>query len=92
MPKVIITAEVENSASWEAGFRTHGDLFRSQGVTSPIHFTTSTANKVIICFELENPDMFMGMLGSAATAEAMAFDGVRVETVNVSVLDRQFNF
>ena len=26
MPKVIVTAQVEDSAKWEKGFRTHGDL------------------------------------------------------------------
>ena len=33
MAKVIVTAEVEDAAKWEEGFRTHGDLFRSQTTT-----------------------------------------------------------
>ena len=36
MPKVIVTAEVEDGAKWEEGFRTHGDHFRSMTVTAPI--------------------------------------------------------
>ena len=36
MAKVIITAEVEDVAHWERNFRTHGDLFRSQTVTTPV--------------------------------------------------------
>ena len=36
MPKVVITAEVEDTAKWEQGFRSHGDLFRSQTITTPI--------------------------------------------------------
>jgi hypothetical protein len=30
MPRVIITAQVEDAANWEQGFRTHGELFRSE--------------------------------------------------------------
>ena len=29
MPKVILTAQVQDPVKWEAGFRTHGDLFRT---------------------------------------------------------------
>ena len=29
MPKVVVTAQVEDAAKWEEEFRTHGDLFRS---------------------------------------------------------------
>ena len=27
MPNVVVTAQVEDSVKWEAGFRTHGELF-----------------------------------------------------------------
>ena len=37
MPKVVVTAQVENVVKWEAGFRTHGDLFRNAyTVTTPV--------------------------------------------------------
>ncbi len=36
MGKVLVTAQVENLEEWEAGFRTHGDLFKGQGIGSPI--------------------------------------------------------
>ena len=39
MPMVIITAELRDSAKWEANFRTHGDLFRSYALRAPVHFT-----------------------------------------------------
>ena len=29
MPKVAVTAQVEDSVKWEERFRTHGDLFRA---------------------------------------------------------------
>ncbi len=37
MPKVVVTAQVEDPAKWEEGFGTHGDLFRSQTITRPIN-------------------------------------------------------
>ena len=39
MPKVVVTAQVEDSVKWEAGFRTHADLFRNVlAVTAPVYF------------------------------------------------------
>ena len=49
MPKVILTAQVQDPVKWEAGFRTHGDLFRgSMFLRSPVHYTI-TGNEVAIC-------------------------------------------
>ena len=90
MPKVVITAQVEDNVKWEKGFRTHGSLFRSQTVTKPISFATIAGNQVAICAEPDNLDTFMQVLDSPATAEAMAFDGVKKETVKVFVLDKEF--
>jgi len=36
MPKVVVTAQVEDPVKWEKSFRTHGNLFRSQTVTNPL--------------------------------------------------------
>ena len=90
MPKVVVTAQVEDPVKWERGFRTHGDLFRSQSVTKPISFATIEGNQVGICAEPDDLDTFMKILDSPATAEAMAFDGVKRETVKVFVLDKEF--
>jgi len=89
MPRVIITAQVEDSAKWEEGFRTHGDLFRSQTV-SRVDFATTDENEVAICLEPEDFDKFMEIFESPATEEAMAADGVKRETVKVYVLDKEF--
>ena len=89
MTKIIVTAEVEDSARWEAGFRTHGDLFRSQTV-SRVEFATGEGNEVAVCFEPADFDKFMEIFESPATAEAMAFDGVKRETVKVYVMDKEF--
>ena len=89
MPRVVITAEVQDPVKWEKGFRTHADLFRSQTITKPINFATIAGNQVAVCLEPANLDTFMKVLDSPATAEAMAFDGVKRETVKVFVLDKE---
>ena len=88
MPKVIVTAQVQDPVKWEAGFRTHGDLLRTYTVRAPIRFTIA-GNEVAICMEPENLDTFRRAMESQATIEAMAFDGVKRETVKTFVLDRE---
>ena len=90
MAKVVVTAQVEDAVKWEKSFRTHGDLFRSQTVTKPINFATIAGNMVAVCAEPDNLDTFMKILNSSATADAMAADGVKRETVKVFVLDKEF--
>jgi len=87
--KVVITAEVEDPVKWERGFRTHGDLFKSQTVKKPIDFAIS-GNHVAVCTKPDDLDTFMKILDSPATAEAMEFDGVKRETVRVFILDKKF--
>ena len=90
MPKVVITAQVEDVAKWEEGFRTHGDLFRSQTVSKPIGIGVGDGNEVALYIEAEDLSTYMEILESQATADAMAFDGVKRETVRLFVLDREF--
>ena len=91
MPKVIVTAQVEDVVKWEAGFRTHGDLFRnSYTVTTPVGIAISEENEIAVCFEPEDLDKALEAIRSPATAEAMAVDGVKRETVKVYVMDKEF--
>ncbi len=92
MPKVVITAQVEDLVKWEKGFRTHGNLFRSQTVTRPIDFATIAGNEVAVCAEPDDLAAFMRIMDSPAVAEAMANDGVKRETVKMFVLDKQLKF
>ena len=89
MPKVVVTAQVEDPVKWEKNFRTHGALFKSQTVTTPVRFATTDGNHVAVCLEPDDLDTCMKILASPATAEAMAFDGVKKETVKVFVLDKE---
>ncbi len=90
MPSIIVTAQVEDAANWEEGFRTHGDLFREQ-TTTAVNFTVTNDNEVAVHFEADNLDKYMELLESPATAEAMALDGVKRETVKVFVLDKELD-
>ena len=90
MPKVVITAKVKDVAKWEQEFRTHGELFRSQTVTTPIGIAVHEDRTVALCAEPTDLGKFMEILESAATAEAMANDGVERDTVKIYVMDREF--
>jgi hypothetical protein len=91
MPRVIITAQVEDSTRWEEGFRTQGALLRSMS-SMVTHFTTTEDNEVALYAEPADLDQYLAVLESPATAEAMAHDGVKKETVKVYVLDKEFTY
>ncbi len=87
MPKVILIAQVQDPAKWEAGFRTHGDLFQTYTLQAPAQYAV-TGNEVAICMEPRDLEAFKRAMESKATADAMAFDGVKRETVKMFVLDK----
>jgi hypothetical protein len=84
-------AQVEDGAKWEASFRTHGDLFKTYGLKGPAEYGVS-GNTIAVCVEPENVQTFLQALQDQATANAMKADGVKRETVNVFVLDKQLKF
>jgi hypothetical protein len=88
MPRVVVTAEVENLEAWEKGFRSHGDLFKQMGVAT-MEYALGPGSRVTVCGETSDLDAYMRVLNSTATAEAMAGDGVKRETVHVAVLDKE---
>jgi len=91
MPRVILTAQVEDAAKWEEQFRTHGELLGSMG-QSVTHFGFTGDNEVALYSEPEDLDKYMQALESPATADAMGNDGVIRETVRVYVLDKEFTY
>ncbi|MCZ6671828.1 MAG: hypothetical protein O7C75_02705 [Verrucomicrobia bacterium] len=93
MPNIIATGEVEDLIKWEEGFGTHGELFRSQTIKSPVSFTTvNEGNQIVVSFEVSDVDTFFKELESPDTAEAMENDGVKRETVKFFVLDKKMEF
>jgi hypothetical protein len=91
MARIIVTAQVEDSAMWEKSFRTHGELFRSMG-SGVTYFTTTNKNEVAIYIEPSDLDKYLKVFESPATAAAMASDGVKRETVKLYVLDREVSY
>ena len=59
---------------------------------SATYFTTTGENEVALYSEPDDLDKYMEVLESPATADAMAFDGVKRDTVKVFVLDKEFTY
>ena len=47
--------------------------------------------QIAVCFEPDDLGTFLKGMDSSATANAMAVDGVKRETVKLFVLDKEFN-
>ena len=87
MPKVIITAQVEDGVKWEANFRTHADVFKTYGLGAPVDYAVA-GNEVTLCMEPASLDTFMKAMQASLTVSAMASDGVKAATVKTVVLDK----
>jgi uncharacterized protein (TIGR02246 family) len=90
--RIVVTAEVADAAKWEQGFRTHGDLFRSMSLSESFYAVNADSKRIAVYTEPENMEQFMAVLESQATADAMEFDGIDRDTVNVFVLDDRFEY
>ena len=65
---IAVRAEVESVDHWREQFKTHDELFRSQGVTLA-HMGAAEDNKVLAVFETNNPDEFLRIFNDPSTAE-----------------------
>jgi hypothetical protein len=72
---IAIRAEVESVDHWREKFKTHADLFKSQGV-SVAYMGAANDKTVISVFETNNPDEFVRIFNDPATAEAMSQDKI----------------
>lgn len=86
MPRVLVLADVHDGAAWEKTFRTHGDLFKQMGVSTMEY--AIDGNRVAVCGDTSDLEAYMRVMDSPATAEAMAMDGVKRETVRTFVFDK----
>jgi hypothetical protein len=89
MTMVILTADVEDGAIWEREFRTHGDLFKGAGLGT-MHYAVA-GGQVVICTDVADVGAYKDFLRSKATQDAMKNDGVKRETVQIVVLDKQLS-
>ena len=90
MTKIVVIAKCKDQAKWEAGFRTHAELFRTAyGVSKPVSYGISEDDYVGGCFETGDLTKAMSAISSPETAKAMEFDGVLRDTVKIFVFDKE---
>lgn len=84
---IAVRAQVESADHWRTQFKTHADLFRSQGV-SVAHMGSADENTVLAIFETDDVDEFIRVFNDPATMEAMSNDkvtgGVEMFVINES--------
>ena len=86
---IAVRAEVESVDHWREKFKTHVELFKSQGV-SIAHMGAANDRTAIAIFETNDPDEFIRIFNDPATAEAMAEDKI-TGGVEMFLLDETFN-
>ena len=72
---IAVRAEVESIDHWREKFKTHTDLFKSQGV-SLAHMGAANDKTVIAVFETNDVDEFIRIFNDPATSEAMSEDKI----------------
>tara|TARA_Y100000766_G_C18570416_1_gene442122 strand:+ start:146 stop:415 length:270 start_codon:yes stop_codon:yes gene_type:complete len=82
---IAVRAKVESVEHWRERFKTHVDLFKSQGV-SIAHMGAANDETVVAVFETNNPDEFIKIFNDSETAEAMSEDKI-TGGVEIFVLD-----
>ncbi len=85
---IAVRAEVESVDHWREKFKTHDDLFKSQGV-SLAHMGTANDKTVIAVFETNDVDKFVRIFNDPLTAEAMSEDKI-TGGVEMFILDETF--
>jgi hypothetical protein len=90
MTKILVIAKCKDQTKWEAGFRTHADLFRNlYGVSKPVSYGMGEDDYVGACFETSDFAKAMSAISSPETAAAMESDGLVRDTVKVFVFDKE---
>ena len=88
MPLVGVRAKVESEEKWKEEFKTHGELFKNQGVS--IAYMGSADNKsVLAIFETDDLDKFNEIFDSEETAKAMSNDGIEKDSVEKFIITDQ---
>ena len=85
---IALRAEVESVDHWREKFKTHVNLFKSQGV-SLAHMGAADDKTVIAVFETNDADEFIRVFNDPATAEAMSEDKI-TGGVEMFILDETF--
>tara|TARA_Y100000994_G_C15306587_1_gene281996 strand:+ start:9 stop:278 length:270 start_codon:yes stop_codon:yes gene_type:complete len=85
---IAVRAEVESVDYWREKFKTHADLFKSQGV-SLAYMGAADDKTVIAVFDTNDADEFVRIFNDPETAEAMSEDKI-TGGVEMFILDETF--
>ena len=88
MTRIVLTAQVENTKSWEQQFQTHADMFREVGLAKAYDYSIGKDSNVAVSVEVNDVDAFIRVLESPENIAAMENDGVKRDSVQVFVLDK----
>jgi hypothetical protein len=92
MARIVVAAKCKDRGTWEAGFKTHGEMFRNiYGITKPVSYGMTDDNDVVACFEPNDLTTAMKSLDSAETKAAMESDGLVMDSVSVFILDKELS-
>ena len=95
MPRLVMVGEVEDPTTWEQRFRSHAGLFSelfSEIDMNVIHFTVTDDGKFVIHSEPSDLDRYFEIVESPEIQAAMVEDGVKAETVQIHVLEKELTF
>lgn len=88
MTRIVLTAQVEDTAAWEPKFRSHADMFRKFGVADTYEYSIGENSEVAVCVDVSDADAFLEILSSPENVAAMENDGVNRDSVKIFVVDK----
>jgi hypothetical protein len=89
MAKILVIAKCKDQSKWEAGFRTHADLFKTLYGADAISYGMGDDDYVGGCFETNDLAKTLSAISSPETGKAMELDGVLRDTVKILVFDKE---
>ncbi len=84
MPKIVITHEVEDVAHWLASPKRE-EVFAGVATDITTYVLPGGSNRVALSMEVTDMAAFDGVIQSTAGAEAMKYDRLRPQTVEVYI-------
>ncbi len=84
MPKLVATHEVDDVAHWLASPK-RAEVFAGVATNLTTYVLPGDSNRVALTMDVEDMDALDTMMKSQAGAEAMKYDGVRPDTIQVFV-------
>jgi hypothetical protein len=84
MRTIMIFCEVDDVDRWLASPKRR-EVFGPFGITARTFVDPATSNRVGLIVEVASMELFEEAMGSPAAGEAMTYDGVRLDTLQVLI-------